>query len=381
MPPQLKKKLAAWVERGLITPEQSERIVEHESREPERPWTLYGIAGIGITALVTGVISLVAANWDEIPPWLKLICYFTLQGGVGYAFLRNEKRSGLIRETWLTLFVPLLLAGIGLIAQIYNLHGDGWQALLLWVTMTLPAVWLTQSWALAHLWPAAVLLTSVIWAVADHAGGLPEFGRACALATVPLTFVAVGLFGEKIRGFNPFVRGALLTWGMGVVLLVGTVVANVFWYASPDDLPFGYLVLPWAALLAACVAAWYRPDVKREVRLTTAGLLLAFGVFATLPLFIGGDSESIGVRVVAALGFFGVWVLAAAAAAYSHHKRWFDLASLVIALRVVTMYFEVFGSLAMTGLGLIFSGIVILGIAFSWHRFRERVRRQLTGSV
>src|SRR5690606_39985405 len=100
--------------------------------------------------------------------WSSDVCssdlYFTQQGGVGYAFLRKAEHSGLARETWLTLFVPLLLAGIGLIAQIYNLHGDGWQALLLWVTITLPAVWLTQSWALAHLWPAAVLLASVIWA-------------------------------------------------------------------------------------------------------------------------------------------------------------------------------------------------------------------------
>src|SRR5690606_39023119 len=124
------------------------------------------------------------------------------------------------------------------------------------------------------------------------------FGRACVLATVPLTFVAVALSSERILGFNPFVRSGLSTWGMGVVLLVGTPVANVFWYTSPDDLALGYLVLPWAALLAACAGAWYRPGVGREVRLSTTALLLAFGVFATLPLFVGGDSESIGIRVV-----------------------------------------------------------------------------------
>ena len=55
------------------------------------------------------------------------------------------------------------------------------------------------------------------------------------------------------------------------------------------------------------------------------------------------------------------------------------MASLVIALRVVIVYFEVFGSLAMRGLGLIFSGIVILTISFMWHRFRVRVRQQLGG--
>lgn len=110
-------------------------------------------------------------------------------------------------------------------------------------------------------------------------------------------------------------------------------------------------------------------------------LLLACGVFATLPLFFSNSSQSLGTKIFGAAGFFCTWVLAAATAALAQRKRWFDLASLVIALRVVIVYFEVFGSLAMTGLGLIFSGIVILTIAFAWHRFRERVRQQMGGTI
>lgn len=383
MTPQLQNKIASWVERGLITAEQAERIVAHETREPERPWTLYGIAGVGVTALVTGVVSLVAANWDDIAPWVKLACYFLLQGGVGYGFLRAADRPGWARETWLTLFAPLILAGIGLIAQTYNLHGDGWEALLLWVIITLPAVWLAQSWALVHLWPAAVFVTSLIWATADRSGGLPEFGRACVVATLPLSFVAIAFVSEHVRWFNPYLRGAMLVWGMALLLLFGTPLANALWSFEHSEFSphLGYLAVPWSALVMASLGAWYRPQVKPEVRIATVALLVASGVFATLPLFFGTDSESTGIKVIGAAGFFCTWVAAAAAAAYSHHKRWFDAASLVIALRIVIVYFEVFGSLAMTGLGLIFSGLVILGIAFAWHRFRERVRQQLGGGV
>jgi uncharacterized membrane protein len=383
MTPQLQKKVASWVEHGLLTPEQAERIVAHESREPERPWTLYGIAGIGVTALATGFVSLIAANWDDIPPWVKLACYFLLQAGVGYGFLRSAARPGLIRETWLSLFVPLFLAGIGLIAQLHNLHGDGWQALLLWEAITLPAVWLAQSSTLVHLWTVAVMVTSVIWASAYRSGGIPEFGRACIVATVPVAYLAIGFWSEHVRSFNRYLRSAGFVWGMAAVLLIGTPVANALWNESPGEhlAHAGYLTLPWCALIAASLGAWYRPQVKREVKLTMVALLLTSGVCLTLPLFFGSSSDSVGIKIVGAAGFFGTWILAAAAAAYSHHKRWFDLASLVIALRVVVVYFEVFGSLAMTGLGLIFSGIVILGIAFAWHRFRERVRQQLGGGV
>lgn len=383
MTQQLQKKLAAWVEQGLVTPEQATRIVAYESRDPERPWALYGIAGIGVTALVTGVISLVAANWDDIAAWVKLACYFSLQGAVGYAVLRTSERPGLIRETWLTLFAALFLAGIGLIAQVHNLHGDGWQALLLWEAITLPAVWLTQSWALAHGWSAAVLVTSVIWASAYRAGGIPEFGRACVVAAVPAAFVAIAYFSEHVHAFNRYLRGAGLVWGMAAILLVGSPIANFLWLESPGGFRphLGYLTLPWLVVLAAGLGAWLRPLVQREVKLTTASLLFTSGLALTLPLFFGSSSDDVAFQLLGATGFFCTWALAAAAAAYSRRKRWFDLASLVIAVRVVIVYFEVFGSLAMTGLGLIFSGVVILGIAFAWHRFRERVRQQLGGGV
>lgn len=382
MTPQLQKKVASWVENGLITAEQAERIAAHEGRGADRPWVLYGIAGVGVTALVTGVVSLVAANWEEIPVWFKLATYFALQAGVGYGFYRHAARAGLIRETCLTTFVPLLLAGIGLIAQTYNLHGDGWQALLLWVIIGFPAVWLAQSWAVVYLWTAALLVTSVIWGEAADYAGLPEFGRVCLVASVPLWLLASGFWGERVRRWNPYFRTTAQVWGTVVVLAAGTPLANMLWFDTPSSVRehLGYLMFPWLALGAAIAGVWFRPGAKRDLQLSMTGMLTSVGVFLTLPLLFGGSaSESTGTQLFAAAGFFVTWLFAAAAAAYSHHKRWFDLASLVIALRVVIVYFEVFGSLAMTGLGLIFSGIVILAIAFMWHRFRVRVRQQLGG--
>lgn len=383
MTPQLKAKLASWVDQGFISPEQAETIRLHEARAPERPWVLYGIAGVGVTALVTGIISLIAANWQEISPAVKLGCYFSVLLAVGFGFFRHADRPGLARETLLTLFVPFVLAGIGLIAQIYNLHGDGWQALSLWLSITLPAVCLANNWAVVHLWLAALSLASVIWADSDRSLLPSDFARVCAVATLPPLLVGFGHIGERKRWVNPRLRKAALVWGMGAILFVGTPLANVMWGnyqpTLEDDLRF--IVLPWAFLLAACVAVWIGPETKREARVTQLGLLVSSGVFLTLPLFLAGYFGSLATSLLGAAGFFVTWVLAVASAASSQRQRWFDFASLVIAVRVVIVYFEVFGSLAMTGVGLIVSGIVILGIAFAWHRYRGQLRQQLGGAT
>lgn len=69
------------------------------------------------------------------------------------------------------------------------------------------------------------------------------------------------------------------------------------------------------------------------------------------------------------------------AAAAASMKRLFDIASFVIAARFIVIYFEVFGDLSTTGIGLIVSGAVILAVAFIWNRGRQTVTTKLGGNV
>jgi uncharacterized membrane protein len=91
--------------------------------------------------------------------------------------------------------------------------------------------------------------------------------------------------------------------------------------------------------------------------------------------------DSLTNQIVGCALFIGAWSGAAAIAASMHRRRLFDFAAAVIAVRFIIVYFEVFGSLAATGLGLVTSGVVILGIAYLWYRFRRRVARALEGNV
>ena len=85
--------------------------------------------------------------------------------------------------------------------------------------------------------------------------------------------------------------------------------------------------------------------------------------------------------VVGCFLFLLPWASAAAVAAAMERKRLFDLAALVIGIRFIVVYFQVFGSLAVTGVGLIISGSVILGIAYLWYRYRGNVARAIREAV
>ena len=159
----LDKKISRWVEQGLLSRAQADAIIAFENREPGSNWAVVGVAGIGIVALLTGVVSVIAANWWAIAPAIKLLLYFAIQCALAGAFVGTSKNNSFAREVFLLLNQLFVLAGIGLIAQIYNLYGDGWQALALWLTLVLPLT-LQAKWKLAcHLWFIGLIAAVAIW--------------------------------------------------------------------------------------------------------------------------------------------------------------------------------------------------------------------------
>jgi uncharacterized membrane protein len=372
---RLEKQLETWREAGLISAEQLQQIRQFEVARPRKSWGVWGVLGIGATAVATGVVSVIAANWDAIGPYTKLLCYFALQATLSVALFRRRAIEGPVRELLITGSALGVLAGIGLIGQVYHLRSDGWQGLLLWLMLTLPLTLLAEGKLLPYLWVAGAWLTSWIWADTSR-GWLSEADRSLIASAVPLGFAALGLVPAHWRLAVRF-REASLVWGLLGSCAVGSLVANVAWasgFGYRSELP-GIGAGIFGALSLLCVlAVQSRRQLPVLARAAVSAMFAFLAVGCTLPVLTGGNLRS---EIVGAVVFLLVWSAAAFGAAQLEYKRLFDLASVVIALRFVVIYFEVFGSLAATGFGLIVSGGVIIGVALAWHRLRLRVRSRL----
>jgi uncharacterized membrane protein len=101
-------------------------------------------------------------------------------------------------------------------------------------------------------------------------------------------------------------------------------------------------------------------------------ILLACLVAVTLPPLI--PTDGVMGEVLAALTFAALWSFVGYAAGQTGHRGLFKLAVGLIALRLIIVYFEVFGSLLETGIGLIISGIVVIAIAWAAMRFVKRLQ-------
>lgn len=371
----LEHQLRRWVGAGVITAAQAADIralEQHSQPDEPRPTFLYAIAGLAGLAIATGLLSIVAANWDEIPGRVKVGLDLALVAGLGAGVWQWDRRGpDWARETAIVALWGLVLASIALIGQVYQLGGAAHEALLAWSVLTALLMTRARSGLAAALWILGLQVTWAVWAV-----WIAETWRseALALGTVywaPLLCLALGRW-SAIQRARPAVAAVLEALGWGELLLCATLGTFAF-YTDTSSEPWSeaYPAALVSVLLSAGMAAAMRASFPERL------LLLVCVALAHGPLF----TSTGGLDIAAALSFVGLWLLVAWSAHDARDIRLLNAATAVLGLRILAIYFEVFGTLLDTGLGLIIGGLVTLALVWLWTRKRRQFARELGGAA
>jgi len=361
----LEKKLESWLAAGLIDTAAADRIRTYEG-DRDRPYALWAIIGLGLFALALGVMLIVAANWDAITAPVKLGVHLAMTLAAAAAVWVGRSRA----QFWFTeaaLFVlgALVLAGIALHAQVYQLVGELWQPLLLWLGLMTPALLVAGTtrltgygWSMMLLWGVGALAT-------EHDGSdVGElFVQSIAIAS-PAFLILVSLLPRRASA-----TFAVAVREIGIVaLLGGASLAHFAWAEAVSQSEAGdtviRLALP-AAVAAAAVWVGYR---WREIPTRMLLPLVAWPTLAVAFATVLPHGDGWPPRLVGALGFGLMWGLVAEAASASGWRILFGVAIAAIAIRIFIVYFELFGSLATTGAGLIAGGLLLIALALGWRR-------------
>jgi uncharacterized membrane protein len=366
----LEQRLENWVEAGLIDRPAADRILAYEAKD-RRPVMLWAIAGLGLLALLLGILLLISANWDRIADWVKLSTHMALLAGAGAAhwWARSVGRSRLA-EGLLFLFAGLVLGGIALQAQVFQLTGPIWQALMLWLVIAGPALYLGGTTRLTGTLLAfmALLAPTAMAVQTIDDGGFWRLAQGAAMAVPALLLLVSMRPASGGQGFRLSLREA------GIVsILAGASIAHFGWASNITAAQAAdnavRLVPPALAALAAFLGA-RRPgaDFPRPLLLPLLlGPVLAFGLTLAIPHPDGPASRLVGVAV-----FIMLWVAVAQGAARAGLNSLFAVAIAAIAIRIFIIYIELFGSLAATGGGLVAGGLLLVGLSYLWHRIVAR---------
>lgn len=373
---QLEKLLSDWVLNDLITKEQAKKISHHEENKPSNSWVLYGFLILGALVIGIGIISLIAANWENIPDTVKLIIDFLLLIALATgSYISWKKKEHILFEVFLISFMVLCLASIGLISQIYHTGGKLYQALLMWSVITSAVAASSKRSLTPFIW-AAGFFSSITFTALDSATFQPIFARHenSVLMAIPLLSALLAIICKKISGESGQTK-SFRSWAIiGGMIALSAAETHLLRYRSMDlniitFIPgYVFTILIVGGIL---ISSEYKKVQKILLLLALAFYLIPFH----LPM-VPIQSKS----VYAAFSIFTLSTMAIFLASLGL-RGLFQIFLIILGMRFLVLYFQALGGLATTGFGLIISGVIIISMVITWNKYRLKITNWAEGLI
>jgi uncharacterized membrane protein len=193
----LKREIPAWTEQGILPEDSAGRLrslYELDDLGKESSGLLSAaLFTLGSMMVGGGVISFVAANWNEIPRGSKVVLLFAALLVFHIAGYWLRYRSDWPRLGHALIFCGSIVFGanIGLLAQTYQVSGSWYGMFGVWALGSLAMAWAARSWITGLL----VIVTSYTWFV----GFADDFHERLAIVYPPLLAVALFPLAWAIR--------------------------------------------------------------------------------------------------------------------------------------------------------------------------------------
>ncbi|MDA3925228.1 MAG: DUF2157 domain-containing protein [Kiritimatiellae bacterium] len=184
------------------------------AKKDQRLVGLIILGSLGALLIGLGIISLLAANWGDIPRDTRaVISFLPLIISYGTAlFIGLKKKTSLAFKEPLGIFWGLSIgAGIALISQTYHLPGDLEIFILVWMLLLVPVVWLTRSLGCV----AGFYIGLLFWS------GYVQDKLGVAVWYWPLSALVLPVVLDVRRRAPDGMRGVFMFWS----LLVSSIIA------------------------------------------------------------------------------------------------------------------------------------------------------------
>lgn len=266
---QLREESQAWCREGLISTEVREQLAQRYrfdqlDQEASRQF-LNILLGLGGILLGLGAITFVAANWQGMAPWLKVLLLggsLVLANVFGFG-LWNDATSP-SKQRWghglLLLGVLLLGANIGLLPQIFHQSGPVYGLFMVW---GLAVLLMAAGLRLASLAIAALILLMIAY-FTGQASSITGWGLNPGLnpgLNNGLDWIIPWMPLVIVVWFLPLAHWCRSRWlfGLGAIVLGWTLFSNGMFFTAwlPAWLTHGLaLFLPGALLWSYDGEAW-----------------------------------------------------------------------------------------------------------------------------
>ncbi len=334
--------------------------------------TFINIIGfIGALAIVGGIILIISHNWWKIPNIIKILTYISVLIFIHIGGILTRETYPKISSLLHFIGAGYVLAGIGLVAKIYNLSSTDGRAFLLWFIMILPIAFI-----LRHKWVGVMSIFSFyLWVniFLEHHGYYKEFINAVFYFGIFATNLVI--IPKLLNSFNDCFAHIKAIGVIAIAVIISLMGFSHEITPSYNDLEISFHPIVALILIFNFIVLFYfiiREQREKSVFGFNTGLSLLLIITVLLPLFIGKENLAIISIIYWALHFsFGSFLIyhggLQANTTHVNSGVWY------IVIGIILRFIDIVGTMLFTGTMFILFGAILLTIAFLAEKFRKKL--------
>lgn len=380
---KLKKFLDSALSDNIIGEEVSRKLLNYlEEKEKGTGLGFFtqAISLIGFFAVLLGIILIISHNWNDISKSTKIISFLVLLFSTHTVAFYIELKDFSFKKTTLSLnFLGggLVIAGIGLFAQIYNLVSYTGQAYLTWFVLIFPLAYLLKNRPLS----LTALFSFVTWIIIYTNYHMHYTGREYAFMAV-LVSATIIVYFDSISS-DEWLRGFVKNIGYGVMFFVfmwigflheSTYKSFVSSWRSVENplLPIHFVFVIFTVLAIAYLIYKDLSKGEDEKYFDTkeSALILLALMISAFPYFFDN---------LAVMSFLS-WVLWFTASLFliskgSHQaqKRLVNWGVFLFAFGLVLRFIDLVSTMLKTGVAFIIMGLLLIVFSLAIEKWRKRI--------
>ncbi|MHA2621708.1 MAG: DUF2157 domain-containing protein [bacterium JZ-2024 1] len=388
------REVGIWVHERLISEKQARLILMRYGLIPgesagtaRRRDLIFYVSILGAVLVGIGIILVVAANWNVLSPFARLLFWLVITAGLYVIAYRLGLRTAMGKA--FTLIGSLAFgASLFVVAQVYHFSERASVNILgLWALFVFPmayAVFFSPHIYLSLI--VALIYLATIWLSSYPGAGMPEtLGYLLAIGTL---VYLVGVFHHRFPAYRALAHayasvGAVLMTTLVFLMSFRGFWSEAFWHSRREP---GALAV-WAGLLVFLLALGNLGLVLKKsgdleealMALACATVSLALMFFLRLP---AGSADFRRTFSFVALGGVNLILFAGAIrliylGVARLNPGFVNYGLSLFFILMVARYFELFGTLLSTGLSFILGGAVLLLLGYGLTKQRAHLFRMI----
>lgn len=325
----------------------------------------------GLTVLL-GLILIISHNWSNIANIVKISFYLISLAGIhlaAYFINDNHPKTSQILHF---LGAGYVIAGIGLIAQIYHLSSEDGKSLLLWFIMIFPLAFI-----LKHKW-IGIMATFIFYAWltinSNYYGHLKSIENTAIYFST--TAISLILIPRIIASFSDCLNSVKF---FGIALLLQIVISMGFVHDMQSQSSLAEISLHPVTiiLLVLNLSTLLYLLIRQQNDNSDRHLSLLLLITNLLPFIINKNN-----LIVISIIYWIIWFYFSAIMIYQGllkgEKNSITLGSWCIVIGLIARFLDIIGTLLFTGSMFILFGIILIIAAYFGEHYRKYLINKIT---